>query len=290
MASSTLCGEVAYAGLFENVAVDNDPLSYIADTQVFEAESNDISLIDAPNPKKYQVVSYLANYASSSTASTFTSEGDITFVDPCTLATFPDTTQTSLGDYAYLGEDLVFTLTPFTIYPAGLCTATYSCTGISFNGSPATGISCSDLTANGQLFVPGSATEGGTLTLNLDSTAYQTGSYLPGTYMVTIQGTIDGQSITAEGTYTFTLVDPCDPPVSVEAPTLATTEYTITEVGKELAAPGFTVTPSYCPLTLSFDIAEINGLTGKSAITQKVGDSNTLVWSYDSDLDPVGRT
>ena len=63
--SHSLCGEIAYAGQFESVAVDGDPLSYTTGTRVFEAESRDMDLLNDPTPRKYQVVASLANYPSS---------------------------------------------------------------------------------------------------------------------------------------------------------------------------------------------------------------------------------
>ena len=64
-ADPTICGEIAYEGQFESVAVDGDPLSYTAATRVFEAESRDMDLLNDPTPRKYQVVASLANYSSS---------------------------------------------------------------------------------------------------------------------------------------------------------------------------------------------------------------------------------
>lgn len=58
----------------------------------------------------------------------------------------------------------------------------------------------------------------------------------------------------------------------------------------------FTATPSYCPLTFTYNIADITNLSGKSAITQKSSTTNdsdddqTFQFYYDTDLGPVGET
>ena len=125
-ADSDLCGEIAYEGQFESVAVDNDPMFYTPGTRVFEAESRDMDLLEN-NPRKYQVVATLADYQGT-TASTATSEGEITFKNPC-LDTFgfSSTAQTSPSNDNYSGNPIEFTLTPFTLDPSDLCTVSYDC-------------------------------------------------------------------------------------------------------------------------------------------------------------------
>ena len=75
-------------------------------------------------------------------------------------------------------------------------------------------------------------------------------------YTVTIEGTVVGSnSVTAETTYTITLVDPCDPPTSVTAQAQTDQVYTITQdVKADYTLVPFLVSPSYCPLTLTYDI------------------------------------
>ena len=121
-----LCGDIAYEGQFESVAVDDDPMFYTPGTRVFEAESRDMDLLEN-NPRKYQVVATLADYQGT-TASTATSEGEITFKNPC-LNTFgfSSTAQTSPSNDNYSGNPIEFTLTPFTLDPSDLCTVSYDC-------------------------------------------------------------------------------------------------------------------------------------------------------------------
>ena len=56
--SHELCGEIEYRGRFADVSVQEtgeSPLSYDATTRVFTAESSDVSLLDDPSPRIYQV-------------------------------------------------------------------------------------------------------------------------------------------------------------------------------------------------------------------------------------------
>ena len=76
------------------------------------------------------------------------------------------------------------------------------------------------------------------------------------------------QSVTA--TYTFTLVDPCNPPDSVTAGTpLTNQEYTITDNTQTYTHPeNWVITPDYCPLSYTYEIADITDMPGESAITR----------------------
>ena len=167
----TLCGDIAYVGQFENVAVDDDPMFYTTSTRVFAAESRDMDLLEN-NPRKYQVVASLANYQSSATASTVTAEGDITFKDPCVdTFGFSSTSQTNPASDNYSGNNIVFTLTPFTLDPSDLCTVTYSCKSVS-NVSNDSSIGCDNLVTAGKPFDSASADVGGTITVSVDTEDY----------------------------------------------------------------------------------------------------------------------
>jgi len=126
------------------------------------------------------------------------------------------------------------------------------------DGAPSN-IGCSDLSSVGKLF--GKTGNGGSLTYSIDSTKYRTGSYAPGIYVVTVKGTVVNSSSTPKRsettTYKITLLDPCSPPVSVTAAALANQEYTITDNTKYYTHPVFSISPSYCPLTYTYDIADI---------------------------------
>jgi len=105
---------------------------------------------------------------------------------------------------------------------------------------------------------------------------------------VTVKGTgvnsNPSQSVTA--TYTFTLVDPCNPPDSVTAgAALENQEYTITDTTKTYTHPeNWVITPAYCPLSYTYEIADITNMPGASAITRV---DKTFSFYYDSDLIPL---
>ena len=98
-------------------------------------------------------------------------------------------------------------------------------------------ISCEDLTVAGALF--GETGTDNTLTYSADSEAYL--KIAPGTYVVTIEGQAVNSSPTKslESTYTFTLVDPCDPPNFVEPTNLDDQVYTITDTDATYMHPAF---------------------------------------------------
>ena len=78
-------------------------------------------------------------------------------------------------------------------------------------------ISCDDLQETG-LFETEQATTG-TLALTATLDNYTDMDYAPGTYTVTIIGTATKSGQTQTSSYSFTLVDPCDPPTSLTPPT-----------------------------------------------------------------------
>ena len=73
-------------------------------------------------------------------------------------------------------------------------------------------MSCDKLIPDGNPFVPSDPSEDGTLTITLTPEDYESGNYPPGVYTVTIEGSVIGSDTSATTTYTFKLVDSCDPP------------------------------------------------------------------------------
>ena len=103
-------------------------------------------------------------------------------------------------------------MTPFSITPIR-CEVTYACTGVARQGELTSSVSCNDLTFDATT---------GSFTITTDSSDYESGEFTPGTYTVTISGTANGSSPSESDTTTmsFTLVDPCDPPISVTSSAL----------------------------------------------------------------------
>lgn len=85
---------------------------------------------------------------------------------------------------------------------------------------------------------------------------------------------------------TITLVDPCDPPTSVVAPTVLDQSYTLTDDAAAnylMAEP--TITPSFCKYTTSIVVSPLND--GASAVTHV---DNLFSFFYTKDLKPIRPT
>ena len=138
---------------YDNVAVA-DPVFYDASTRVFTIESDDVSLVTDPTTKKdYSVTCELANWptATYATAPSETATGQIEFIDGCLDP--PTFTAAAQGKFeggtvgadssvsTYNGDKLTYTVPAFTISPAR-CTVTISCTGLTFDGTGGSRITC----------------------------------------------------------------------------------------------------------------------------------------------------
>jgi hypothetical protein len=112
-------------------------------------------------------------------------------------------------------------LNPFTIVP-DKCKLTYECVSVDrIDGDIAKDlIPCADFNFDG-LF-DNSPTDGEGYFIAPIS-KYTDGSYPPGEYLVTISGTTIRAltPLTATATFKLTLIDPCDPPVSITGPSPA---------------------------------------------------------------------
>jgi len=78
-----------------------------------------------------------------------------------------------------------------------------------------------------------------------------TNGYKPGTYTVTVQGSVrDAVSSTTDtATLQITLVDVCDPPTSITPSSPSDVSYTISDNPATKVVPAFSVEPSYCTLS-----------------------------------------
>ena len=144
-------------------------------------------------------------------------------------------------------------------------------------------VNCDDLTFDGVF--NGDATDG-QLTFSADSTDYENGVVTPGDYVVTITGTAVTSSDTKTATFTISMVDPCDPPVSITSPGLTDQVYTITDTNAaDYTHPAFVSNPTYCPIDYSY--SETKLIAGDSAITNV---ANPFSFLYSKDLAPLDQT
>ena len=150
---------------------------------------------------------------------------DITFISPCIdYFTFSSETQVDPASDNFSGAEMTFTLTEFSMSPAR-CEVTYACTNVERVDGATSSIECSDLTFDGIIDRQGND---GVLTFSANRQDYIDETFTPGAYRVTITGTAVGSAptVTKDATFILTLVDPCDPPISVTGEDLINQSYT----------------------------------------------------------------
>ena len=161
------------------------------------------------------------------------------------------------------------------------CTVSYSCMSVTRQDMATSNISCSSLSVD--LDKSGDASDM-TIMLTVYETDYDT--YTPGTYIINVEGAIDGTSVTSTTTWTFTLSDPCDPPNSLIVDThhsvASTHNYIITDAMKSIDLPQFIISPSFCKFDRTVGIMTDTYNT----VTET---SSQLEVYYDTDLNPVGN-
>ena len=82
----------------------------------------------------------------------------------------------------------------------------------------------------------------------------------------------------------ISLVDPCDPPLSITSPGLTNQVYTISDLNAiPYTHPLFTSDPVYCPIVYTYSETKLD--SGDSAISIL---DRTTEYFYDKDLAPVG--
>ena len=200
--------------------------------------------------------------------------------NPCTetdYSTITAVAQTATLSAAYDAADVTFTYDPYTVTPS-LCMLTVTCDSATFpDGTALT--TCPELSSNA-------------LVLNYGTADYTDRVWPPGDYTYTYK-VEDEAAQTASFSFTVTLVDPCDGPVSVEAAGLTDQVYTITNTDyADYTHPDFTVNPSYCPLTYTYVVSSLSN--GNSAITgtaiadtTAAIDKEVFAFLYNADLTPV---
>ena len=121
------------------------------------------------------------------TVSTATATADVEFDNPCWYPfEFLATSQTNPGSDSYTGNNIVLSLTKFTIDPPR-CKIVYECTSVVRSDGADSDISCDNLQKTG-LFGDETAASG-TLVFSTDLTDYKNQVYAPGVYVITIRGT-----------------------------------------------------------------------------------------------------
>ena len=96
----------------------------------------------------------------------------------------------------------------------------------------------------------------GTLTHNYGGSDY-TGGLAPGDYVYTFKVSTGGSASAHNPTFdiTFTLTDPCDPPISLDRPTFESQDYVISTT-LTYQHPEFTIDPDFCNIAYSYELFE----------------------------------
>ena len=252
---SQLCGSSPDYDLLDGAIIvpssGGDPISYNGATREINANSVDETL---DNTKKtYTVSASLSDYPQ---IPAVTAPLEIDYVDPC-LNPFdlkPES-QTDITDN-FSGTAKTFTLNKFTVDPSR-CDITYECNSVS--KEPQRGgekvLTCSDINFDGTF--NGDPTDG-KFTFTATGTEYEAGTLTPGQITVEICGTVTEAELTATNrkrckNVLITLTDPCNAPVSVTKPGLASPQtYIITDAALEYTHPDFVVDPTFCPLVYTY--------------------------------------
>ena len=108
----------------------------------------------------------------------------------------------------------------------------------------------------------------------------------PGNYVVTVTGKAVTSQQTDTATFVISLVDPCDPPVSITSQGLTNQVYTITDTNATpYTHPVFISDPVYCEIDNTYSETKLSA--GDSAISTL---GSTTEFFYDKDLAPLGQT
>ena len=115
---------------------------------------------------------------------------------------------------------------------------------------------------------------------------------MPGDYVYTFKVSSGGSDAALNPTFeiTFTLTDPCDPPVSVTSAGLTSQTYTITDTELQYQFTEFAVVPSFCPVDYTSQETTFNNDNGQAtnAVTLSQSAERTYLVEYSADLSPVG--
>lgn len=116
-------------------------------------------------------------------------------------------------------EDLLFTLSRLKTVPRGACAIRVECESVEYEDpGVTTSFTCDSFDVID--FYTDDNDAMGTMQINVPSAAYLSQTFPPGDYEVTLRVTIIGlPSETDTTSYTLTLLDPCDPPNSLEVET-----------------------------------------------------------------------
>lgn len=92
------------------------------------------------------------------------------------------------------------------------------------------------------------------MAITIPPTEYVNGNVPPGVYTVTMRATAIGTTVSDTLDYTITILDPCDPPTSLDvnaADLIPVQSYKLYDDALVISADVFTIVPGYCPYTIT---------------------------------------
>lgn len=269
--SHSLCGALTVNALYEGGPIDEDdmPLAYTSGSNEFVIDSDDVTLVG--QTKTYTLEATFTNYPTSTfpTVTRQSQTKNINFNNPCEDPfSFAATPQTNPDDYSYVGA-LEFNLNRFTIDPPH-CEIIYECQGVTrLDGITNTYIGCADLPFDGSFdgsLDASNQVSDGKMTFVASTSDYLNDVYPPGEYEITIKGTATTSGEEVFTTFVLTIVDPCNPPVSMSAPGYVDQVYTLTTVQDPYIPNDFTISPTFCPFSKTINISLLSPNTLPSAV------------------------
>lgn len=162
------------------------------------------------------------------------------------------------------------------------CGVNYSCTSVRRIGFTESPIQCLDF----DIVDDGS----GNLVLEFvaDTQDYIQKIYPPGKYEVTISGSVGViNRKTAQSTFIVELLDPCNPPNSIEPAQLI--DQTLVLGATDTPSyqhDDFVVDPAFCPVEYSYDISLLTNAIPNSAITRV---DKRFFFEYLNGIEPLGQ-
>lgn len=197
--------------------------------------------------------------------------------DPCmdeAYTTIHDTAQedSELED-GYTGVDMVFNYASFTTTPA-YCQPLLQvyCSAITIPSTAFAQVTCPTLSEDNKL------------TWNYNVGSYLAFGYAPGDYIYTYNVCIFGYTQNCSSfTVTVTLIDPCDPPLSLSQLDLTDQEYTITQAEVQYQHASYSILPLYCPVEYSYVTPRF--VNGEQAIN--FGSNRVVTIYYANSLLPM---
>ena len=283
-----LCGSLVYEPRYNGQALTGQVLTYVSATRKFTVSTDDDTL--SGNIVPYSVIATLVNYPADQYASAPSVENgaNILFNDPCRtpVSLFESTQLDSTKSDKYSGVPVVFQSTRFDIDPPQ-CRVTYECTSVTYDDNQSSVIDCSDFTFDGDF--NGDNTDGQlSITVTSDKFIDTNNSYPVGDYFILITGTaVDSQDqLPQETTVKLTLVNPCDPPNSLTAPTLMNRKYTISDANAPSYTTGdFVIEPAFCEYSVEYSITDLTSVeagapTSAITVSGASGTSNNYELSF----------